>query len=169
MSRKYLNDRWCVRCGRTSPCPYLKDNMKLFNKNKLVVDCGCGNGRNAKYLKSIGFKKVVALDMVGDFGIKCVLGKDKIPAKNKSAGLILCTYIFMFLNKKERKKLFNEVNRVADKNCYLMVELYPAKDSFFKTLEASLNFQKKLYNDLERRGWGKIKYSKQKFLMEKVK
>ena len=172
MSRKYLNERWCVRCNRTSPCPYLRNNIKLFNndyvKEKLVLDCGCGNGRNTNYLKSLGFKNILSLDMAGDFGTKCILGKDKIPAKTDSVSLILSNYVMMFLDKDERKKLFMEIIRVATKGCYLMLELYPAKDSYFKTIEEILDFQKRLYNDFMLRGWKKNKYSQQKFILEKI-
>ena len=173
MSRKYLNDKWCVRCNRTSPCPYLKNNIKLFNngyiKEKLTIDCGCGNGRNTNYLKSLGFKNIMSLDMAGDFGTKLVLGKDNIPAFSMSARLILCNYIFMFLDDKEGEKLFRQINSIADIGCYLMVELYPAKDSYFKTEKEILDFQKKLYNDFAYYGWKKIKYSQQRFILEKMK
>lgn len=172
MSRKYLNERWCVRCGRMSPCPYLKNNIKLFNndyiKEKLVLDCGCGNGRNSTYLKSLGFDKIMSLDMAGDFGTKICLGKDNIPADSMSARLILCNYIFMFLNDKEGERLFRQLNGIADIGCYLMVELYPAKDSYLKTEKEALSYQKKLYNDFVYRGWKKIKYSKQRFILEKM-
>lgn len=172
MSRKYLNDKWCVRCGRTTPTPYLLKNSKLINGDEIkklpAIDCGCGNGRNTFYLKSIGFQKIHSLDMAGDFGEKCALGKDKIPLKNNVAGLILANYIYMFLNKEERANLTFEILRVAKKGCYLMVELYPAKDSHLKTEEETIDFQQKLYNDFVSRGWKKIKYSKQRFVIEKI-
>jgi len=169
MSRKYLNNRWCIRCGRKSPCPYLAKNIGLFNaiKSKPVVDCGCGNGRNTIYLNSIGFSSIYPLDMAGDFGLKTVLGKDIIPLENKSVGLILCNYIFMFRDKYERDFLGREINRVAGNGCYLMVELYPAKDSYFKNEEDILKLQKLLYNKLKETGWSKIRYSKQKFILQK--
>ena len=169
MSRKYLNERWCVRCGRKSPCPYLQKNIKLFTslKNDLVIDCGCGNGRNTSYLKSLGFKNILSLDMAGDFGTKIILGKDNIPAESMSAKLILCNYVFMFLNDKEGEKLFCQINSIANVGCYLMVELYPAKDSYFKTTKDILDFQKRLYNDFAYKGWKKIKYSQQKFILQR--
>jgi len=171
MSRKYLNDRWCVRCGRKSPCPYLVRNIGILNreavKDKLVLDCGCGNGRNSIYLQSLGFKDVRSLDMAGDFGVKCVLGKDKLPARSRSSGLILCDYVFMFLDEKERGFLCGEIDRVASDGCFLVVELYPAKDSYFKDEKNILDFQEKLYNKLNKTHWFKVKYSKQKFILEK--
>jgi len=161
-----------VRCGRTSPCPYLLKNIKLFKdlkKNDLILDCGCGNGRNTNYLKFLGFKNILSLDMAGDFGTKCVLGKDNIPAESMSAKLILCNYVFMFLDDKEGEKLFCQINSIADVGCYLMVELYPAKDSYLKTKEEVLDYQKKLYNDFTYRGWKKVKYSQEKFILERIK
>lgn len=75
MSKKYLNDRWCVRCGRTTATPYLRKNSKLFPGKGNVLDIGCGNGRNSKYMLDSGYN-VDSIDMVADFGIKCELGKE---------------------------------------------------------------------------------------------
>ena len=106
--------------------------------------------------------------MAGDFGTKCVLGKDNIPAESMSAKLILCNYVFMFLSDKEGEKLFCQINSISDIGCYLMVELYPAKDSYLKTKEEVLDYQEKLYNDFIYRGWKKIKYSQYRFVLERM-
>jgi SAM-dependent methyltransferase len=126
MSRKYLNNRWCVRCGKKTPTPYIKDNFKLLPQKGVVLDIGCGNGRNSKFFKDKGYN-VISVDMVNDYGHSCVLGKDKIP--NYKYDIILANYIFMFLNKKERNNVFKQINNLANDNCYLVIECYPAKDS----------------------------------------
>ena len=105
--------------------------------------------------------------MAGDFGTKIVLGKDDLPVAAGSVGLILCNYIFMFLDDNERDKIFEQINSVADIGCYLIVELYPAKDSYFQTKESILAFQKKLYDNFSSRSWTKVKYSQQRFVVRK--
>ena len=54
MSRKYLNDKYCVRCNRKDVCPYLRDNYDLVVRGRekiKVLDIGCGNGRNSEFMK----------------------------------------------------------------------------------------------------------------------
>jgi len=42
-----MNDRWCVRCGRTDPTPYLRKYARLLlgKAGNRVLDLGCGNGK----------------------------------------------------------------------------------------------------------------------------
>jgi SAM-dependent methyltransferase len=167
MSRKYLNDKYCVRCGRNTPTPYLRDNFRKLVPLKLgirIADIGCGNGRNSKFLMSKGFVDTVSLDMVNDFGKKCILGKEKLPLKDNSVHVILCNYLLMFLNKAERKQLIREIKRIASKDCSIMVELYAAKDSECTTKKEMLKMQKQIFDDL---GWGKVKYSQGRFIAKK--
>ena len=170
MSRKYLNDKYCVRCGRRMSTPYLRDNIDVLysfdvcvgSKNKIqVVDVGCGNGRNSELMKQRGFDNILSLDMVNDYGKKIILGQDKIPLKNNSADIVLCNYLMMFLNAKERLRLINEIKRIAKPFCKIVVELYPAKDSETITKEEMLNLQREIFNIL---GWSKIKYSQGRFI-----
>jgi SAM-dependent methyltransferase len=102
MSRKYLNDKWCIRCGRKTPSPYLKNNVKLLPKEGKVLDIGCGNGRNSIFMKEKGYV-VTSVDMVEDFGNKNIIGEDPLPSDKYD--IILDNYILMFLDKKERKQV----------------------------------------------------------------
>jgi len=172
MSRKYLNDKYCVRCGRKTPCPYLKNNYDKMMKDMIfrlplrpplqckVLDVGCGNGRNSQFMKERGHD-VTSLDMVNDYGIKCMLGKDKMPVKDNSIEIILSNYSMMFLDDKERNNVIKDIKRVAKKNCIIMLELYPAKDCYAKTEKDMLKMQKDIFDKL---GWKKIKYSKGRFI-----
>jgi len=157
MSRKYLNGRWCVRCGRTDPTPYLRKNTKLFPGGGNVLDIGCGNGRNSKYMTQLGYK-VDSIDMVGDFGIKCELGKDPLP--NKKYNIVLANYILMFLDKVTRTKVMKEINEKTDKDSILMIEMYPAKDAY------SYNFDNMVYYFIHK-GWSKVRKSKDKCVLKK--
>jgi len=167
MSRKYLNDKYCVRCGRKNATPYLRKNTLLLegNQKKLrVVDAGCGNGRNSEHMKERGHS-VLSLDMVDDYGCEMVLGIDSLPMKDKTADIILCNYLLMFLSKKERTQLIKEFKRIASDGCMIMVELYPAKDCYAKTKEEMIEMQAEIFNSLK---WKhKIRYSQGQFIAQK--
>ena len=165
MSRKYMNDRWCVRCNKCNATPYLRDNLKkleidiendLFDP-RVVLDVGCGNGRNSKYMKGLGFPEVFSLDMAGDYGTKCILGVDPIPIEDNYVDIILCNYSIMFLSPEERVSLMSEIKRVANDGCFIMVELYPAKDSYAKNKEEMMTMLSEIFESL---GWEKIRYAK---------
>ena len=183
MSRKYLNDRWCVRCGKTDPTPYLRDNWwtliphqrcGLYVPEKVaipmctVLDIGCGNGRNLKFMREMGFGRVGGAKCIGcDMAKGCpgavmmTLGQDRLPADDKSVDIILCNYLLMFLRDFERQQVIGEIKRVASKHCAIMVELYPAKDSVAKTEAAALKLQKEIFDAL---GWVKVRWSKLRFI-----
>jgi len=169
MSRKYLNDKYCVRCGRKEACPYLRDNYDTLVEGKKrtklsVLDIGCGNGRNSEFMKNKGHK-VVSLDMVNDYGVKTILGEDTLPVENNSVDIILCNYLMMFLSPKERNQLIKEIKRVAGRDCIIMLELYPAKDCYAKTDEEMVKMQGQIFKKI---GWEKIRYRKGKFIAKKI-
>lgn len=127
------------------------------NLTDIVVDMGCGNGRNTNFMKNMGYQTVIPLDMAGDFGHKCVLGVDSIPLADNSANIILCNYILMFLSPQEREHTLNEIKRVASDDCIMMLELYPAKDSYAKTQEEMITMMEEIYDSFK---WDKIRYAK---------
>jgi len=157
MSRKYMNGRWCVRCGKTVPTPYLRDNGKHLPPKGRVLDIGCGNGRNTKYMAANGYI-VDAIDMAGDFGIKTVLGQDPLP--NKTYDILLANYILMFLDDKERKRVMKEMDQRAAHGAIMMIEMYPAKDAHDYDFDSMVEY---FYS----KGWEKIRKSKDKCLMRK--
>ena len=156
MSRKYLNNRWCVRCGRKEATPYLRKNSKLFPENGEVLDIGCGNGRNSKYMMELGYK-VDPIDMADDFGIKCVLGEDPLP--DKKYDILMANYILMFLDNDTRLKVMEEMNARAKEGSILMIEMYPAKDGY------EYNFDNMVEYFLNK-GWNKIRKSKDRCVLK---
>lgn len=169
LSREYLNNRWCVRCKKQNPTPYLRNNIHLLSggqkiKTLSVVDIGCGNGRNSRFLKNQGSKYVYSLDMANDYGDKIILGKEEFSIQPNSIDIVLANYVFMFLNKKERQQVIAQIKKIAKKGCKIIIELYPAKDSFAKDEESALKMQKEIFEQLK---WEKLRYSKMKFIAEK--
>ena len=120
-----------VRCNNKKPTPYLRKYFHSFQlcKDDLILDLGCGNLRNTKYMESFDFFNVLPIDKARDYGYQVDLGSEKIPGNfcSGKAKLILCNYVMCFLNNKERVHLSKEINRVSEKGTYLMVEMYEAK------------------------------------------
>jgi hypothetical protein len=78
--------------------------------------------------------------------------------------LILVNYVFMFLNAIERKILIEDIKKTSSLICRIVVELYPAKDSYIKNDKEMVKMQKEIFNQL---GWRKIKYTKGRFIAQR--
>lgn len=167
MSRQYLNDRWCVRCNKTDPTPYLKKNLKLLPKRGRVLDIGCGNCRNTNFmLEGSNAYSVTPVDMVGDYGQKLVLGKDSLKPTVTGCkyDIILANYVLMFLNKRELYKVFKDIHNICSKvGTCLMIEMYDAKDSYH------YDFDHMIVGYFKRRRWSAIRHSKDKCILVKEK
>lgn len=153
-----MNGRWCVRCGKDVPTPYLKKNTKLFPEKGKVLDVGCGNGRNSRYMMSLGYK-VDPIDMATDFGIKCILGEDPLP--DKKYDILLANYILMFLDEGARLKVMEEMNSRAKENSILMIEMYPAKDAYTYNFDSMVDY-------FLSKGWEKVRKSKDRCVLKNV-
>jgi SAM-dependent methyltransferase len=161
MSRKYMNDKWCVRCGRPGMTPYLDSKLQvikgLLNEKSaaevVVVDIGCGNGRNMNGLIKLGFDpaKVQGFDMCPDNpGVTALkLGHDKFPQADASVDLFLANYVFMFLDDAEVAQVMTEINRTAKKDAVIVIELYPAKDSRIHNDKEMADFKTLLVKGLD--------------------
>lgn len=170
MSRKYMNDRWCVRCGKESPTPFVEKwarSMWFESPEGVILDIGCGNGRNSKYVHNEFNQAPVSVDMCNDYGVKCILGHDKLPVKTKSVSFVLASYVLMFLNEKELSKLCKELNRVCMPGCKILVEMYPAKDSECKTPDACQDRMGLFYSSLDRNKWVYIGYWKNRVILQR--
>lgn len=172
MSRKYVRGRCSVTCGRLTASPYLVRHFDVFTASlrpaHMVVDLGCGNGRNSRYMTKQGCLNVRSFDMAADFGSQLNLGVDALPISDGQAQAILANYTLMFLQPAEITQLLAEINRIAALRCRLMVELYPSKHSRFETPVVLERFKIELIAELEARNWRLVHGSKHKFIMEKT-
>lgn len=165
MSRKYVNEKWCVRCGKTEPTPYLRDNLKHIQpEGKTIIDIGCGNGRNSAFMFKCGAAGVASVDMVNDYGDKIVLGHDKFPYQDNTFDIVLMNYILMFLSPEEREQVYSEVMRTAKDGAIVVCELYAAKDSFAKNKEELIVLRDEVHAGL----WvpEKIRFSRERFIVK---
>ena len=135
MSVRRVDGKLVSKLDISRPSPYLKKNWEIFLdsddwETKRVIDIGCGGGRNSEFLKSVGFRNVMSLDWAGDYGIKWE-ARDPLPVGNSSADIILSNYFLMFLPPYSLSNVLNEIIRVSGDSCFLMIELYEAKTSFY--------------------------------------
>jgi len=71
----------------------------------------------------------------------------------------------MFLSPEEREQVMSEMRRVAKPDCIIMLELYPAKDSFAVDKEQMIAMQKDIFDKLN---CFKIRYSQGKFIAKMI-
>jgi len=170
MSKRLLNDKYCVRCSRNEATPYLSKNIdrleahlmdvrgvklaKTVRRGCTALDIGCGNGRNTEMLWDRGWRKVYPIDMVGDFGLKVDIGVDGLPFADDSVHLILANYVLMFLTQEERSLVIEEIKRVAAPQAAIIVEVYAAKDAY--DCDAHRVF--------DALGWRKVLLAKERFI-----
>lgn len=105
--------------------------------DKVVLDFGSGAGRSAKFLKSLGAKKVIGVDhnesMIEESiaqnidGAEFYLVNEKIPVSDTSIDIVLSTWVFMEMGDIEDiKKCFVEIARVLKpKGKFLVVVANP--------------------------------------------
>jgi hypothetical protein len=176
MSKQYVNGKWCIRCGKEGPTPYLRKNWKLLTTDPYdeiyyhlpILDMGCGNGRNIKFLKEQGFENIVAFDMAGDVGHQFTLGNKSLPLFDESVEVFLSNYVLMFLNKREREQVISDIERTSTSTSTIMVELYAAKESETPDEESVLKLQTEIFERLNKnQTWKKIRWSKSRFIAQR--
>ena len=174
MSRQYLNERWCVRCSKKEPTPYLRDKAKLLQprvKGDICVDIGCGNGRNSRWATKQGYA-VRPFDMAAKCMVvanQCILGHEQLTVPSSCVQLVLMNYVAMFLNKAERRHVVSEIERIAAPLCQLVVELYPAKDSEAPDEPACERLRNELIKSFTDRDWVIQHKVKNRFIACKLK
>lgn len=117
------------RNNNKNPTPYLRKWVPTLNlkRHMRVLDLGCGNGRNSKFLKKY-CDSVTSFDFKGDYGTKLDIINDKIPFRGK-ADVILCNYVMCFLMPIERWYLANKIEELSRDKCFLIIEMYNGVNS----------------------------------------
>lgn len=117
--------------------------VKFLNKRDKILDLGCGDCCNTKYLKNMGYKNIVGLDVVNEG--KCMIPKlydgKKIPYKDNSFDVIICSFVLHHIP--DYDSIIKEMKRVTRK-FILIHEDTPEYnvDYFFTKLHAKSDWGK---------------------------
>lgn len=119
---KSVPDRWIEQDGEM----FLRGIG--VNKSQTLLDFGCGEGHyTIPASKVVGMKgKIYALDKNEDIlyrlkisvkqanlgNVKLINGDSRIPLRSNSIDVILCYDVIHYVNRKERKEIYDEVYRV---------------------------------------------------------
>lgn len=130
-----------VRCGGNKASPYLNQVMSRLNWMKdwhgqslHCLDVGCGRGRNSILMVKHGFE-VVSLDLKPDYGMQWDLTQGRLPVFSSSIDVILMQYVLMFIPKDAMMGIIDNACKALRPMGCVIVEFYPAKESFYPTKE----------------------------------
>lgn len=148
MRIKILRDYYCSRCPIVKRSPRSTGVKMLLQVTKRpperVLDFGCTNWRNAKYLESLG-AWVVRVDALPDTRPDVVAYTTHMPFRDKSFNAVLLTHILMFLESKDDwEPTLRELIRISRE--YIVIETYRVKhkDAILYTIEDLMNLLKSL-------------------------
>lgn len=152
MSKKLIDGKVSVRCGKQTPTPYLRARYAkllapgLLMRDAIVADLGCGDGRNSKFLiNALGIPmRLHAFDINDDYGTKLILGKEKLPINDGTVDIILAQYVLMFLTPVELKQMLGEMYRIASRDCRILIELYESQLSYTRDSQAIAALKSKI-------------------------
>lgn len=114
-NKKYMCDYKIWNCIKEFEKSYL-------SKYDFIIDVGCGNGKNIKYLKENNFINVHGCDIDDDFINDCIYKELNVikanilnlPYKNNEFEAVLCNGVIHHLNSHEKRKCaIKEILRIC--------------------------------------------------------
>ncbi len=133
-----------IRSPHIVPAPYLKSISCLFDKiidktdGVRCIDLGCGNGRNSKYMSSLGVD-VVSFDIKDDYGYYLDIEKRRIPIFINSTNIFLLQYILMFIHHRHLDTIIKDICIKSKRdNAIVIIELCQVKSGYYYDLMNSL-------------------------------
>lgn len=130
MRIRILREKYCNKCNivkrskRSTGVKLLLQSIPTAASLK-VIDYGCSNWRNSKYLEQLG-AATIRVDAIPQTKPDVVAYPTHLPFRDNAADVVLFTHIFMFLEDKTHwHTTATELKRVARK--YVVVETYAVK------------------------------------------
>jgi SAM-dependent methyltransferase len=128
------------------------------------LDVGCGNGRNSRYMESLGFE-VVSLDWSPEYGLKYDLRQGALPVFAGTVDVVLLNYVLMFMPGDERDALVAAVAKALSPMGVAVVEFFHAKQSFCPTKAESVATCAEVMQGFEAAGKMILLRGKERFLV----
>jgi len=127
MRIEVLRKEYCAKCRIKAPrSTGVGLLLRVANGSTWrVLDYGCSNWRNSKFLEGVGSTSV-RVDAIPDTRPDVVAYPTHMPFRDSSFDVVLFTHIFMFLEEKsEWPRAASELARISRR--YLVVETYRVK------------------------------------------
>lgn len=129
MRIRVLKDYYCAKCPIVKRSPRSTGVKMLLQATKKaperVLDFGCSNWRNSKYLESLG-AWAVKMDAIPDTKPDIVAYPTHMPFRDRAFDAVLLTHVLMFLEKKDDwAPTLNEVIRISRQ--FVVLETYRVK------------------------------------------
>lgn len=131
----YMNKKYRYNHLKNGYSDFLMHTLYKYKeslKPGLVVDVGCGHGRNLKLLKEVGFNDLLGIDILNRVGevpgyvefIETNI-EEGIPVETESSELTLFNYVYMFLREDAQAFVIKELLRIT--KSLLVIETYTPK------------------------------------------
>jgi alkylated DNA repair protein alkB family protein 8 len=123
---------------RHSTWPGVREFIMSLPENSMVLDAGCGNGKNMQIRKSIDIigcdLSETLLEICKDKGLNVVKANIiDLPFKNESFDAVICIAVLHHLSTYERRQLaFNELFRVVKPGGKIYIEVWAYEQKLSK-------------------------------------
>ena len=146
-NKKYIFDDKVWNCVKE----FVKDYLDNNENGKLcsVIDVGCGNGKNMKYLQDNNFRFVQGCDIDDNFLLNCArkgLNVTKanilnLPYKDSEFDFVFCNGVIHHLKlEQERKKAIEELLRISKPKAKIYISLNSYESNHYRNMsEKSLS------------------------------
>jgi len=168
----YSNNSWI-----DEPTIFAKFAIKFFPKKGNLIDLGAGQGQDSRFFSNHGFD-VTSVDfnelalrisrqknskIKANIKLKKIDFGKELPFENNSFDVVYSHLALHYFDNAGTKKLFNEINRILNKNGIFAAAFNCIKHPQVKSI-------KKVGNNLFRDDWGlKKRYFSEEYLMKITK
>ena len=152
-----------VQYTGSKPSPFLTEYYWMMDGRHPILDIGCGNMRNTKFLLRECYD-VVAVDMKRPqcFGSEYVqirtVPKDGLPMGIFSGFLL--NYVLMFLGKQQQSRLARMIDERAAESATMFIELHDSENGHIYTID-------EVTKPYLKRGWYFVRKQKKRAILRK--
>lgn len=164
MKTLYWDKFYQKKLKLSKPSSFAKFILKYLEKNKKLIDIGCGNGRdsfffNKKNLNVCGIEKsekatlinnkIISQKNIRNINFKNFdINSDKFYKVNK-VDYVYSRFFIHAIPKKTEIKLFKNIKKICKKKCLIFLEFRTTKDPLYKKGKKLSKFER--YTDHYRR------------------
>ena len=163
MYKRMVDKRVSVQYTGSKPSPFLVKHHNMMDDEYPILDIGCGNMRNTKWLRSKGYL-VFPIDMIrpqcygSDSVVLKTLPRDSLPTGYYDGFLL--NYVLMFMSNKERTRICKQIDSRARPSAIVFIEMYESVSGKSYDL-------KKIIGEYIDRGWWVVRKQNNRCILRK--